>query len=81
MSTLFLRLTLDNNVRIRKEYPQTQVWGIQLYIFLIKMSSKKIKISIFCSIFKGGKYIDHYLKDITNQTIFEECELILVDAN
>lgn len=24
MSTLFLRLTLDNNVRIRKEYPQTK---------------------------------------------------------
>ena len=45
------------------------------------MSSKKIKVSIFCSIFKGAKYIDHYLKDITNQTIFEECELILVDAN
>ena len=38
-------------------------------------------VSIFCSIYKGEEYIAHYLKDITEQTIFQDCELILVDAN
>ena len=38
-------------------------------------------VSIFCSIFKGEKYIQHYLYDISRQTIFNECELILIDAN
>ena len=33
MSTLFLRLTLDNNVRIRKEYPQTSLRNIIIHIF------------------------------------------------
>ena len=45
------------------------------------MSSKKVKVSIFCSIFKSGKYIEHYLEDITRQTIFDECELIIVAPN
>ena len=45
------------------------------------MSSEKIKLSIFCSIFKGAKFIHHYLEDITRQTIFNQCELILIDAN
>ncbi len=38
-------------------------------------------VSIFCSIFKGEKYIQHYLHDITRQSIFDKCELILVDGN
>ena len=45
------------------------------------MSRLKIKLSIFCSIFKGSRFIEHYLRDITKQTIFNECELILIDAN
>ena len=44
------------------------------------MSSKK-KLSIFCSIFKGQKFIRHYLSEITSQTMFDQCELILIDAN
>jgi len=47
----------------------------------MKMSRLKIKLSIFCSIFKGSRFIEHYLRDITKQTIFNECELILIDAN
>ena len=45
------------------------------------MSSKKYKLTIFCSIFKCEKYIEHYLSDISRQTIFSDCELIMVDAN
>ena len=31
--------------------------------------------------FKSDKYIEHYLEDITRQTIFDECELIIVAPN
>lgn len=37
-------------------------------------------VSIFCSIYKGEEYIQHYLHDICRQTIFSECELILIDG-
>lgn len=39
------------------------------------------KVSIVTSCFKGDQYIDHFLKDITRQTIFEQCELILINPN
>lgn len=39
------------------------------------------KISIITSIYKAEKYINNFLKNITKQTIFEECELILINAN
>ena len=45
------------------------------------MSSKKVKVSIFCSMFNSGKYIEHYLEDITRQTAFDRCELIIVGPN
>ena len=38
-------------------------------------------ISIFCSVYKGEKYIEDYLQDIAIQTIFPKCELILVNGN
>lgn len=39
-----------------------------------------IKVSIITSIFKGEKYIETFMHNITNQSIFNECELILIDA-
>ena len=30
--------------------------------------------------FKGEKYINNFLKNITNQTVFEHCEFIIIDA-
>jgi|10_taG_2_1085330.scaffolds.fasta_scaffold00844_16 GT2 family glycosyltransferase len=39
------------------------------------------KISIITSLFKGEKYIENFLKNITNQTVFEFCELLIVDAD
>ena len=41
---------------------------------------KNPSMSIFCSLYKGEKYIQHYLHDITRQSIFHECELIIVNA-
>lgn len=39
------------------------------------------KITISCSLYKGEKYIRGFLEDIVKQTIFDKCELIIVNAN
>ena len=39
------------------------------------------KVSIITSLYKGSEFIEHFLVDITRQTIFHECELIILDAN
>jgi glycosyltransferase involved in cell wall biosynthesis len=39
------------------------------------------KLSIITSIWNGDEFIAGFLQDITSQTIFSECELILVNAN
>lgn len=39
------------------------------------------KISIITSMFKAGKYISHFMEEVAKQTIFDQCELIIVDAN
>jgi GT2 family glycosyltransferase/ubiquinone/menaquinone biosynthesis C-methylase UbiE len=42
---------------------------------------KPPKVSIISSIFKGDIYIENFLKDITRQTSFNECELIIINSN
>lgn len=43
---------------------------------------KPEKVSIITSMFKGEEYVEKFLKNITEQTVFDEqCELIIVDAN
>lgn len=42
---------------------------------------EKPRVSIITSVFKGEEFIEQFLEDITRQTIFNECELILVNAN
>ena len=39
------------------------------------------KISIITSAYKAEKYIKEFLEDITKQTVFDNCELILINAN
>jgi len=39
------------------------------------------RISIITSIYKGEKFIKHFLQEITKQTVFKDCELILINAN
>ena len=39
------------------------------------------KASIITSIYNGKDFIESFLKDIKRQTIFEECQFIMVDAN
>lgn len=39
------------------------------------------KISIITSLYNGREFIENFLQDITRQTIFKNCELIILDAN
>ncbi len=39
------------------------------------------KISIITSVYKGDEFIEGFLADITRQTIFDQCELIMINAN
>lgn len=41
---------------------------------------KNYRCSIFCSIYKGKKFIDGYIYDILKQTIFNDIEFILLDC-
>jgi glycosyltransferase involved in cell wall biosynthesis len=42
--------------------------------------SAKPEVSIITSMYKGAKYIKNFMENITSQTIFEDSELIIVDA-
>jgi glycosyltransferase involved in cell wall biosynthesis len=39
------------------------------------------KISIITSMYRAAKYIEHFMSEVTKQTIFSNCELIILDAN
>lgn len=57
---------------------------IKLLFFLFIIFSSLCgapRISIITSVYKGGMYIEAFLKDITRQTIFNQCELIIINAN
>lgn len=38
-------------------------------------------VSAIASLYKGGKYIEQFLHNITSQTIFHDSELIIIDAD
>lgn len=44
-------------------------------------TSIKPKVSIITSIYNGDDFIESFLADIVIQTIFDQCELILINAN
>lgn len=39
------------------------------------------RCSIFCSFFKGGKFIEGYLNNVYEQSVFEDVEFIFLDCN
>lgn len=43
--------------------------------------SDGVRASVIASLYRGGRYIRRYLENITSQTIFDQCELIIVDAD
>ena len=46
----------------------------------VKKRQSRPKISIISTFHEGDKYLRGFLDDITRQTIFEQCELVFVDA-
>jgi glycosyltransferase involved in cell wall biosynthesis len=50
---------------------------------IIQTSNKdkeRPKISIISTFYKAETFLDEFLNDLTSQTIFKECELILIDS-
>jgi glycosyltransferase involved in cell wall biosynthesis len=46
-----------------------------------RLAGKKYpRVSIITSVYKGDEFIKGYLEDITRQTIFKQCELIVINA-
>lgn len=49
--------------------------------FPLKPRQSKVDVSVLCSLWRGGEFIERYMENITSQTIFEDrCELIVIDA-
>ncbi len=49
-------------------------------VFSLTQNNKKKDISIITTYHDGEEFLEKYLKNITNQTIFNNCELLLIDA-
>ena len=47
----------------------------------INEEKKKPIVSLLSTFCEGEKYLPHFLENITKQTVFEKCELIIIDAN
>ncbi len=43
--------------------------------------SGAIKVSMIASLYRGGRFIERFLQNITSQTMFHASELIIIDAN
>lgn len=48
---------------------------------IARAAQKKPRVSIITSVWNGDLFIEGFLADITQQTIFNQCELILINAN
>ncbi|MBR8828001.1 MAG: glycosyltransferase [Gomphosphaeria aponina SAG 52.96 = DSM 107014] len=49
--------------------------------FLNQASQEQPLVTIVTSVYKGVDFIQGFLENITEQTIFSQCELILIDGN
>lgn len=49
--------------------------------FPLQPRHSEVDVSIICSLWRGGEFIERYMENITSQSIFaDRCELIIVDA-
>ncbi len=49
--------------------------------FPLQLRHSEVDVSIICSLWRGGEFIERYMKNITAQSIFNDrCELIIIDA-
>lgn len=49
--------------------------------FPLQARESEFDVSVICSMWRGGDYIERYMDNITSQSIFtDRCELIIIDA-
>jgi glycosyltransferase involved in cell wall biosynthesis len=53
----------------------------KIYPSLAFPRNSEILVSAIASLYRGGDFIEQFLENITSQTIFESCELIIIDAD
>jgi len=54
---------------------------ILLLLLLSTSLIAKPTVTIITSVYKGDRYLTHYLKQISRQTIYKDCQHILINAN
>ncbi|MDM0122289.1 glycosyltransferase [Variovorax arabinosiphilus] len=54
---------------------------IKPYPSLAIAPGSDVLVSVIASLYCGGDYIEQFLENMTSQTLFPRCELIIVDAN
>ena len=47
---------------------------------VLRAQSTRPKVSMIASLYRGGRFIEPFLRNITSQTLFDQSELIIVDA-
>jgi len=55
--------------------------GYFLFLYLHCSDEFQPKVSIITSVYNADEFIRHFLNDIVKQTIFEQCELLLINAH
>lgn len=58
-----------------------RIWFILVSLLISSFLEAKPKISIITSVYNGDQFIKEFLEDITQQTIFDQCELIIINAH
>jgi len=53
----------------------------KIYPSLAFPRNGEVLVSAIASLYRGGDYIEQFLENITSQTIFSSCELIIIDAD
>ncbi len=51
------------------------------FFMICSLSAQEVKVSIITSVYKADEYIESFMEDIVRQTIFDQCELIMINAN
>lgn len=54
--------------------------GLMLFSMLYRKTSKP-RVTIITSLYNGDLFIEGFLHDIVQQTIFNQCELLIINAN
>lgn len=72
---------LDKHELLEAKARQKKTTSSDFFYFSKKLGKSRPLISIITSLYKGEKFINNFMQNITSQTIFRECELIIIDAN